>query len=109
MLDERVRSSLYRQLTAEYGEEEATAVVEAVAALHDDDLPSRREITREFIAVRAEMATEFAAVRTEMAELRVGVADVRSEIHQMGQKIVMWMVPTMATLTGLSWAAARFG
>jgi hypothetical protein len=97
VLDERVRSSLYQQLTRDFGEQEATAMVEAVAAYHRHEL-----------ATRDEMERGFAELRAEISGVRVELADVRAEIHEMGQKIVMWMVPTMATMTALSWAAARF-
>lgn len=76
-------------------------MVEPVAAYHRNELVTRDELRAEIAALRGDMNTGLAGVRTEIAE-------GRTEIHEMGQKIVMWMVPTMATMTALSWAAARF-
>lgn len=76
-------------------------MVEPVAAYHRNELVTRDELRAEIAALRGDMNTGLAGVRTEIAE-------GRTEIDEMGQKIVMWMVPTMATMTALSWAAARF-
>lgn len=117
VLDERVRSSLYRQLAADYGEEEASAMVESVATYHNElatkqDLGLLRADTQLLGAeLRKEMATEFAAVRSEMAtmsaELRSEIAALKDEIHDAGRNIIVWTIPTMATLTAMSFVAAQ--
>ena len=58
------------------------------------------DMATEFAAVRQEMATEFAAVRNE-------IATVKDEVHAAGRNIIVWTIPTMATLTAMSFVAAR--
>ena len=74
-LDTKHRSSIYTKLLGTLGEEDATVLMDQFPALEADEL-----VTKEFL-------------RAELAELR-------TEMHQLGHRLMTWTITTM--LAGIS-------
>jgi len=103
--------------------------LEALRVATKQDLEAfRSEARAEFAAVRSEMRAEFALVRGEMdaglalvrGEMGAGLALVRDEmailrsdmvgaIDAAQVRLIVWLVPMLATFVGLAFAAARLG
>lgn len=77
-----------------------------VVTLKVDVSAIKATLATEFTAIHREMATK-ADVNAEISTIRVGIAELKTDIHAMGMKIVMWNIGSMLAVLGLMIAALK--
>ncbi len=92
-LDTKHRSSIYNKLLTTLGEEDASVLMDQFPAVEANEL-----VTKQFL--RAELAE----IRVEMADLRT---DFHTEMRALSNRLMAWSIATMFTGIGLAVAFTR--
>lgn len=105
-ITEETRHRLYQRLEAVLGADEAAILMEHLPPVGWADVATKRDIDhleRRMDEMETRMELRFEALRSEM---RTGLAEVRTEIHQEARKVVFLVVGAFAAISGVAFAAA---
>ncbi|MDZ4826972.1 MAG: hypothetical protein SGJ13_10985 [Actinomycetota bacterium] len=110
-IEERRRLHLYEAARERLGVDAADTLMELLPPMDPSELATktdlaltRSELRGQMAEIRREMAELRTELKGEMAELRVAVADM---MREQTNRLVMFVVPTMLTAVGLSFAASQ--
>lgn len=107
-VSEHQRRVLYEALETNLGSEPANVMMELIGPLANDDIARKSDITGirgEIAELRVDMAEFRSEVRTEIAEFR---SEIRAEVKAIMPRLITANIASMMGMAGLVIASAKF-